>query len=87
MSRIDITDRKQAEIAKADFISNMEHDLRTPFTGISGIANVLYSLYKDKDANMAMLLENMLKSCEKWEAVHDRIFDVLELLQKTTSRQ
>jgi two-component system aerobic respiration control sensor histidine kinase ArcB len=52
---IDITERKQMEIAllkakasaeaanklKIEFIHNMEHDIRTPFSGIYGIAKIL----------------------------------------------
>lgn len=34
--RAEVTDR-----IKSDFIRNMEHDIRTPFTGIWGMANVL----------------------------------------------
>src|SRR5579864_4481635 len=52
---VDITERKQMELAlikakaeseaanklKAEFIHNMEHDIRTPFSGIYGIAKML----------------------------------------------
>jgi signal transduction histidine kinase len=36
----DITKEKQAEIAKQEFIMNMAHDLRTPFSGIVGLAQL-----------------------------------------------
>ena len=38
---IDITESKQAELAKQEFIMNMAHDLRTPLTGIIGISNLI----------------------------------------------
>lgn len=61
---IDITDRKkmeeqlriamqQAEAAsqaKTDFIANMSHDLRTPITGILGLAQDLLSTAQESDA-------------------------------------
>jgi two-component system, OmpR family, aerobic respiration control sensor histidine kinase ArcB len=37
---IDITDKKQAELAKEEFVLNMSHDLRTPLAGIIGVANL-----------------------------------------------
>lgn len=37
---IDITEKKQSEIAKQEFIMNMAHDLRTPLAGIIGLASI-----------------------------------------------
>ncbi|HEY2567200.1 MAG TPA: ATP-binding protein [Candidatus Aquirickettsiella sp.] len=37
---IDITESKQAELAKQQFIMNMAHDLRTPLSGIIGLSNI-----------------------------------------------
>lgn len=37
---LDITASKQAELAKQKFIMNMAHDLRTPLSGIIGIAGI-----------------------------------------------
>jgi signal transduction histidine kinase/ActR/RegA family two-component response regulator len=37
---IDITEKKQSEIAKQEFLMNMAHDLRTPLLGIIGLANI-----------------------------------------------
>jgi len=37
---LDITASKQAELAKRQFIMNMAHDLRTPLSGIIGIAGI-----------------------------------------------
>ncbi|MFZ0218866.1 MAG: ATP-binding protein [Candidatus Aquirickettsiella sp.] len=37
---IDITEKKQSEIAKQEFLMNMAHDLRTPLAGIIGLANI-----------------------------------------------
>lgn len=36
----DITDRKQAYIAKQEFLQNMAHDIRTPLSGVIGVAQL-----------------------------------------------
>lgn len=78
---LDITKESQAEIAKDDFISNMEHDLRTPFSGIGGVADLLYSVYSAKYPDLKELLEILVKSCNQWQTIHNRIFDALDLQQ------
>ena len=74
---IDVTKEKEAEKAKNDFISNMQHDLRTPFTGISGLARILYDFYSDKYPEIKEFLEQMIKSCKQWEEIHHRILQAL----------
>lgn len=60
---IEITDRKKIEIAlqdsqvaaeaaneaKSEFIQNMEHQLRTPFSGIYSIVEMLYEIESDEE--------------------------------------
>lgn len=99
---IDITDRKKmeedlliakekAEIAnhaKDDFISDMEHDLRTPFSGIGGVANILYGMQGDFPKEQLLeLLEMMVKSCTQWEDIHNRIFDAVVIDQPQELRK
>jgi signal transduction histidine kinase len=79
---VDITGVKKAEVAKADFISNMEHDLKTPFSGIGGIANILFDM--ETDPQKKELLGLMVKSCKQWEEVHHRIFDSLVVEQPSS---
>jgi two-component system, OmpR family, aerobic respiration control sensor histidine kinase ArcB len=38
---------EQANLAKTEFIRNMEHDIRTPFIGIFGMANILWEQETD----------------------------------------
>ena len=76
---LNVTREKQAEIAKDDFISNMEHDLRTPFVGIGGVADLLHALYSEKYPELKEFLEILVKSCNQWQAIHNRIFDALDL--------
>lgn len=79
---LDITKERQSEIAKNDFITNMQHDLRTPFTGINGIAQLLYTLYADENPEMKELLDLMIKSCNQWEEIHHRILQTLRVNNK-----
>lgn len=79
---VDITKEKQAEIVKRNFLSNMEHDLRTPFAGIGGVADLLHSMYAEKYPELKELFEIMTKSCSKWQEIHNRIFDALDLGQE-----
>jgi two-component system, OmpR family, aerobic respiration control sensor histidine kinase ArcB len=81
---VDVTKEKQSEMAKSDFISNMEHDLKTPFCGIGGIANFLYDM--ETDETKKELLSLMVKSCTQWEQVHHRIFDALVVEQSQELR-
>lgn len=64
-----------ANQAKADFISNMEHDLRTPFSGIHGIASYLYE--SETDPSKIEFLKLMIESCTQWENIHNRILAAL----------
>ena len=44
---LDITEQKNAENVKRSFIENMSHDLRTPLSGIIGLAEVLSMTLQD----------------------------------------
>ncbi len=73
---LDITERKEHEEAirkakeeaekssqaKADFISNMEHDIRTPFVGIYGTLNILAQ--QEPDQEKKSILEEV-STCAK----------------------
>lgn len=68
-----------ANKAKTDFISNMQHDLATPFSGIHGSAEILYSLYAEKNPEIKEWVEPILTSCTQWEKVHYEILGSLQL--------
>jgi signal transduction histidine kinase len=57
---IDITEKRQAEIAKKEFIENMSHDLRTPFTGIISLSEYLYN--QEQESTKKELLGEILNS-------------------------
>lgn len=56
---IDITKQKQADMLKSAFIQNMEHDIRTPISGIYGLTDSLHSTETDenKKQTLAMVSE------------------------------
>jgi two-component system aerobic respiration control sensor histidine kinase ArcB len=72
----DITDRKrmekelltakekaeEANIIKSDFIKNMQHDIRTPLSGLCGIADIMEHMVKDTELKEYI---NNIKSCSK----------------------
>ena len=71
---IDITDRKRYEVAlklakekaeianktKSDFIMNMSHDIRTPFSGILGLSQFLFE--KETNAEKKDILDCIVES-------------------------
>ena len=74
-----------ANVAKSEFISNMGHDLITPFAGIRGSAELLYSIYAESDPVIKEWLEEMINSCGQWEAVHHRILDSINIADNALS--
>lgn len=60
----------------------MEHDLRTPFAGIGGIAEVLYSVYSKKHPDLENYFKIMVESCSQWQEIHNRIFDAIDNVQQ-----
>ncbi|MGC1182796.1 response regulator [Legionella sp.] len=81
----DITERKKTEIelkmAKTVFISNMGHDIRTPLTGVIGVAEILENtldneehkkalMIRESGAELLSMLNNVLDDI-KAESIHD----------------
>lgn len=60
--------------AKSAFIRNISHDLRTPLTGIIGIANILSESFKEKPERE--LVDSLLKASH---ALLNSINDVIEI--------
>lgn len=66
----DITFRKQAEIAKANFLATMNHELRTPLTTLKGALDLLKSDEKHGTIDQnRRLLELASKSSQKLETL------------------
>jgi len=87
---LDITDRKKAEKdlkeakelaesankVKTEFLANMRHDLRTPFSGILGLAEVMAE--KETDAEKR---ENLFDIAESARALLNHVNEIFEFVQ------
>lgn len=88
---IDITDRKEierkffeekskAEIAnhaKSQFLMNMSHDIRSPFSGIIGLVELLYR-HEESDAKKEILMQ-VIDSGKKLFGLLNDMIDVVQL--------
>lgn len=68
---IDITEKKQAELAKEEFLHNMAHDLRTPFSGIIAMTSLVYEretdpFHKECLAQSLESSQNLLGAVYNW---------------------
>ncbi len=62
-SSINVTNEKEAELLKEQFIRNMQHDIRTPAAGIHGLMRVLMDSEPDKERKK--LLKMAVNSSEQ----------------------
>src|SRR3990167_5492790 len=87
----DITERKQMEVAlieakeeaetanrlRSEFIRNMEHDIRTPFSGILGVAQLL--LERERNADKRSMLLDMTQCAQELLEYCNSILDLSRL--------
>ena len=78
---IDITEQKRLEAIKDDFISNMQHDIRTPFAGIGAIADLFCTTYSSKYPEIKNFSQIQRESCLQWEKIQ------IELLKAIDTKQ
>jgi two-component system, OmpR family, aerobic respiration control sensor histidine kinase ArcB len=71
---LDITEQKQAQKSKEEFILNMSHDLRTPFTGVYTCAELSHS--DTKEEKTKEYLGYIITSAKQWMEVVDNIFGI-----------
>ncbi len=74
--RIAKNEAEAANNIKSEFIRNMEHDIRTPFSGIHGMANILAQ--QENDTNKKEMLTD-IASCAK--ELLDYCNDILDFSQ------
>ncbi len=74
---LDITDRKQAEIARNEFLANMQHDLRTPFSGILAVSSLLYE--QEENPNKKELQGLVIQSANRLLQLLDQILELSKL--------
>lgn len=77
----DITEQKQAEIAKDEFLSVVSHEIRTPLTSIIGLSEVLSETKLDEES-----LESVKSIHSAGHTVLTLINDVLDLSKLRSER-
>lgn len=70
----DITERKQAEIAKEEFLANMSHDFRIPFSGITSMAG--YLLDSETDPVKKEFLSTIAQSSKSFLHLLNQILEL-----------
>lgn len=70
---LDITKEMQADIARAEFLANMRHDIRTPLSGIVGFSELLKS--ESNEPRIKEYADNLIASSH---ALLDLMEEVLE---------
>jgi two-component system aerobic respiration control sensor histidine kinase ArcB len=73
---IEITDRKKSEIAKEHFLRNIRHDIRTPVSGIIGLASVLRDILNESEP--LELLDALTETSESLLHLLDRVFESVQ---------
>lgn len=71
---LDITDKKKAELAKTEFLENMSHDLRTPFSGIISLSEYLYT--QENNPMKKELLGEILNSGQQLLGLLNDVLDL-----------
>jgi PAS domain S-box-containing protein len=79
---IDITDRKQAEQIKDDFVGLVSHELKTPLTVVTGAINVAMSENVPEDEKKALLGDAAWGA----ETMRDIVDNLLELSRWQSNR-
>ncbi|HEX4375570.1 MAG TPA: PAS domain S-box protein [Steroidobacteraceae bacterium] len=73
----DISERKEVERMKAEFVSVVSHELRTPLTSIRGsLGLILGAMSQDLPARVKSLLEIAQKNCERLILLINDILDI-----------
>lgn len=76
----DVTDRREAEIAKAEFISTVSHELRTPLTSIKGALGLVKSeITGDLPDKFKAMLEIANNNVDRLVRLTDDILDAERL--------
>ena len=64
---------KKADTDKIEFIRHMQHDIKTPFTGITGLTNIL--LERETDSEKSDFLKDIILCANELMEYCDRILD------------
>ena len=78
----DITDRKQQEVLRDQFIANAAHELRTPMTTLLGLTNML-AMNRERlsDAQINEAYEVVVRAGDRLTALINNLLDLTKLQQ------
>lgn len=83
----DITEFKNLERIKADFVANVSHELRTPLTSIKGYIETLLDKSYDTDAEKKKFLEIIEENTDRLIAIASDLLVLSELESGETDTQ
>ena len=83
----DITEFKNLERIKADFVANVSHELRTPLTSIKGYIETLLDRSYDTDAEKKKFLEIIEENTDRLIAIASDLLVLSELESGETDTQ
>lgn len=72
----DVTELKEAEQIRIDFVANVSHEIRTPLTSIKGYADTLLGDLKTGRTIMPELIEPIIRNCERLENITKDLLDL-----------
>ncbi|MEB8389375.1 CHASE domain-containing protein [Rhodobacteraceae bacterium KMM 6894] len=83
---MDITDRKQVEQMKQDFVATISHELRTPLTSIRGaLGLVTGTMSKDMSAAALTLLTIANRNCDSLSVLVNDFLDIEKMASNSFS--
>lgn len=80
----DVTELKEAEQIRIDFVANVSHEIRTPLTSIKGYANTIAEDLKSSRPIMPEFVEPIIRNCERLENITKDLLDLSILDAKHT---
>lgn len=72
----DVTELKEAEQIRIDFVANVSHEIRTPLTSIKGYADTLIGDLKTGRSIEPELIEPIVRNCERLENITRDLLDL-----------
>ena len=75
----DVTELKEAEQMRIDFVANVSHEIRTPLTSIKGYADTIWGDLKNGTKIEPELFEPIIRNCERLENITKDLLDLSSL--------
>jgi PAS domain S-box-containing protein len=76
----EITDQKNLENLKANFVRRTSHELKTPLISIKGFAELILSLYSDElNPDINLKLDEIIQGCERLQNIIEDLLHTSKL--------